>query len=81
MEFNFEKEILCVCGTIFETADFKKHFTECPKFKEAFGDFDGQLRFLTFFSTFSSKIFILKIIKIFSFLFIISNIGAYFRSS
>ena len=43
MEFNFEKEIKCVCGIIFEISDFKKHFTECQKFKECFSDFDEQL--------------------------------------
>ena len=43
MEFNFEKEIICVCGTIYEISEFKKHFTECQKFKECFSDFDDQL--------------------------------------
>ena len=43
MEFNFEKQIKCVCGIIFEISDFKKHFTECQKFKECFSDFDSQL--------------------------------------
>ena len=43
MEFNFEKEIKCVCGIIFEISDFKKHFTECQKFKECFSGFDEQL--------------------------------------
>ena len=43
MEFNFEREIKCVCGTIYEITDFKEHFKECPQFKECFGSFDDKL--------------------------------------
>ena len=61
MEFNFEKEIICVCGTIFETTDFKKHFTECQKFKECFGDFDDQLsKFIKSYSKPKDQLLIIK---------------------
>ena len=43
MEFNFEKEIKCICGTIYETKDFQNHFKECQQFKECFGSFDDKL--------------------------------------
>ena len=43
MEFNLEKEIKCVCGTIYENDDFGEHIKECEKFKEAFTDFDSKI--------------------------------------
>ena len=43
MEFNFEKEIKCICGAIYETKDFQNHFKECQQFKECFSSFDDKL--------------------------------------
>ena len=43
MEFNFEKEIKCICGTIYDTKDFQNHFKECQQFKECFSSFDDKL--------------------------------------
>ena len=40
---DFEKEIKCTCGKIYETKDFEKHFMECPKFKECFNSFNDTL--------------------------------------
>ena len=61
MEFNFEKEIKCVCGTIYEIPDFKRHFTECQKFKECFGDFDEQLsKFIKSYSKPKEQLLIIK---------------------
>ena len=63
MEFNFEKEIKCVCGIIFETSDFKKHFTECQKFKESFGEFDEQLsKFIKSYSQPKEQLLIIKFV-------------------
>ena len=61
MEFNFEKEIKCVCGTIYEISDFKNHFTQCPKFKECFTDFDDQLsKFIKSYSQPKEQLLIIK---------------------
>ena len=63
MEFNFEKEIKCICGTIFELSDFKNHFTECDKFKECFNDFDNQLsKFIQSYSKPKEQLLIIKFI-------------------
>ena len=63
MEFNFEKEIKCVCGIIFEISDFKKHFTECQQFKESFGDFDEQLsKFIKSYSQPKEQLLIIKFV-------------------
>ena len=63
MEFNFEKEIKCVCGTIFEIPDFEKHFAKCHKFKESFGDFDDQLsKFLKSYSQPKEQLLIIKFV-------------------
>ena len=43
MEFNLEKEIKCVCGTIYEDNDFSNHIKKCEIFREAFSDFDNQI--------------------------------------
>ena len=61
MEFNFEKEIKCICGVIFDISDFQKHFTECEKFKECFGDFDDQLsKFIKSYSQPKEQLLIIK---------------------
>ena len=61
MEFNFEKEIKCICGVIFDISDFKKHFTECEKFNECFGDFDNQLsKFIKSYSQPKEQLLIIK---------------------
>ena len=61
MEFNFEKEIKCICGVIFDISDFTKHFTECEKFKECFGDFDDQLsKFIKSYSQPKEQLLIIK---------------------
>ena len=44
MEFNLEKEIKCICGTIFEESDFAQHIKKCEQFKEVFTDFDNKIR-------------------------------------
>ena len=63
MEFNFEKEIKCVCGIIFETSAFKKHFTECQRFKESFGEFDEQLsKFIKSYSQPKEQLLIIKFV-------------------
>ena len=43
MEFNFEKEIKCVCGIIYENDEFGKHIKKCEKFIETFSDFDSKI--------------------------------------
>jgi len=43
MEFNLEKEIKCVCGTIYENNDFNQHIKKCEQFREVFTDFDNQI--------------------------------------
>ena len=63
MEFNFEKEIICVCGIIFEISDFKKHFTECQTFKENFSEFDEQLsKFIKSYYKQKEKLLIIKFV-------------------
>ncbi len=63
MEFNFEKEIKCVCGTIYEITDFKKHFTKCQKFKECFGEFDDQLsKFIKSYSQPKEQLLLIKFV-------------------
>lgn len=34
--------IRCKCLTEFDEEGFKKHFSKCPKFKEAFKEFDTE---------------------------------------
>ena len=41
---DFEKEIKCTCGTIYETKDFEKHLMECPEFKECFKSFNDTVK-------------------------------------
>ena len=61
MEFNFEKEIKCICGVIFDISDFKNHFTECQQFKDCFGDFDDQLsKFIKSYSQPKEQLLIIK---------------------
>ena len=43
MEFNLEKEIKCICGTIYEENDFGQHIKKCEQFKEVFTDFDNKI--------------------------------------
>ena len=43
MEFNFENEIKCICGDIYEIKDFTKHFKDCQKFKDTFNNFDNNI--------------------------------------
>ena len=40
---DFEKQIKCTCGIIYETKDFEKHLMECPNFKECFNSFNDKL--------------------------------------
>ena len=61
MEFNFEKEIKCICGVIFDISDFKNHFTECQQFKDCFGDFDDKLsKFIKSYSQPKEQLLIIK---------------------
>jgi len=43
MEFNFEKEIICLCGNIYEINDFQEHYKNCNEFKDGFESFDNTL--------------------------------------
>ena len=63
MEFNLEKEIKCVCGTIYESTDFNSHIKKCAKFKEVFTDFDSKIsKFIKSYSNPKEQLLIIKFI-------------------
>ena len=43
MEFNFNKDIKCICGEILSTNEFKSHYKKCDSFINSFGFFDKEL--------------------------------------
>ena len=63
MEFNFEKEIKCVCGTIFENNDFNLHIKKCELFRETFTEFDDKIsKFIKSHSNPKEQLVIIKFI-------------------
>ena len=63
MEFNLEKEIKCVCGTIYENTDFNSHIKKCEQFKEVFTDFDNKIsKFIKSYSNPKEQLLIIKFI-------------------
>ena len=63
MEFNLEKEIKCICGTIFEENDFAQHIKKCEQFKEVFTDFDNKIsKFIKSYSNPKEQLLIIKFI-------------------
>ena len=63
MEFNLEKEIKCICGTIFEENDFAQHIKKCEQFKEVFTDCDNKIsKFIKSYSNPKEQLLIIKFI-------------------
>ena len=63
MEFNLEKEIKCVCGTIYENNDFSHHIKNCEPFKEVFTDFDSKIsKFIKSYSNPKEQLLLIKFI-------------------
>ena len=63
MEFDFDKEIKCVCGTIYENNDFSHHIGKCEQFKEVFSDFDSKVsKYIKRYSNPKEQLMIIKFI-------------------